>query len=69
MKVYFYIRLIGNIDKYILDANYKNDDYMRVKKQQIENMSKSDMIKDIKSFNIKNWFAILILYIDLYYPF
>lgn len=54
MKVYFYIRLIGNIDKYILDANYKNDDYMRVKKQQIENMSKSDMIKDIKSFNIKN---------------
>ena len=35
VKVYFYIRLVGNIDKYILDSNYKNDDYMRAKKQQI----------------------------------
>lgn len=35
VKVYFYIRLVGNIDKYIVDSNYKNDDYMRAKKQQI----------------------------------
>jgi len=35
IKVYFFIRLIGNLDKYIVDSNYKNDDYMRVKKQQI----------------------------------
>lgn len=54
VKVYFYIRLIGNIDKYVVDANYKNDDYMRVKKQQIENMSKSEMIQNIKPFNKKN---------------
>ncbi len=44
VKVYFYIRLIGNIDKYIVDENYKNDDYIRVKKQQIENMTKPEMI-------------------------
>ena len=54
VKVYFYIRLIGNIDKYIVDVNYKNDDYMRVKKQQIENMTKSEMIENIKPFNRKN---------------
>jgi hypothetical protein len=41
LKVYFFVRLIGSIDNYIVDSNYKNDDYMRVKKQQIENMSKN----------------------------
>lgn len=54
VKVYFYIRLIGCIDKYIVDSNYKNDDYMRVKKQQIENMTKPEMIENIKPFNKKN---------------
>jgi hypothetical protein len=54
VKVYYYIRLIGSIDQYILDKNYKNDDYMRVKKQQIENMTKADLIKDIDPFNSKN---------------
>jgi hypothetical protein len=53
VKVYYYIRLIGNIDNYIVDKNYKNDDYMRVKKQQIENMTKADLIKDIEPFNGK----------------
>ncbi len=54
LKVYFYIRLIGNIDKYIMDQNYKNDDYMRVKKQLIENMTKPEMIENIRPFNKKN---------------
>lgn len=35
LKVYFYIRLIGNIDKYFVNSNYKNDDYVHMKKQQI----------------------------------
>lgn len=33
IKVYFYIRLIGNIDKYFVDSNFKNDDYIKMKKQ------------------------------------
>lgn len=36
-----------------MDVNYKNDDYMRVKKQQIENMTKSEMIENLKPFNKK----------------
>ena len=51
LKVYFYIRLIGNIDKYFLDSNYKNDDYVHMKKQQIENMGQKDRIDNLKPFN------------------
>lgn len=35
VKVYFHVRLIGSIDKYFVDANYKSDDYVHMKKQQI----------------------------------
>ena len=67
VKVYYYIRLIGSIDQYIVDKNYKNDDYMRVKKQQIENMTKADLIKDINPFNSKNWpdYLLFAIYIPL----
>lgn len=56
MKVYFYIRLIGNIDKYFVDSNYKNDDYVHLKKQQIENMNQKDRIENLKPFN-KRWYT------------
>lgn len=52
-KVYFYVRLIGNIDKYFVDSHFKNDDYIKMKKQQIENMNKAEMIEQIIPFNKK----------------
>lgn len=40
VKVYTYIRIIANIDQALMNTNYKNDDYLRSKKQQIENATK-----------------------------
>lgn len=35
IKVYTYIRIIACIDQAFLNTYYKNDDYLRSKKQQI----------------------------------
>lgn len=35
VKVYAYIRLICCVDEAFLNTNYRNDDYLRSKKQQI----------------------------------
>ncbi len=40
IKVYAYVRIIANIDQVFLNSSYKNDDYLRSKKQQIENATK-----------------------------
>ena len=40
VKVYAYIRLICSLDEAFLNTNYRNDDYLRSKKQQIENANK-----------------------------
>jgi hypothetical protein len=32
------------LDQVIVNANFKNDDYLRVKKQEIENKHKADLI-------------------------
>jgi hypothetical protein len=53
VKTYAHIRIIGNLDKIVVSTNYKNDDYLRMKKQEIENKSKSDMIEFIKPINTK----------------
>lgn len=44
MKVYTYIRIIANIDDVFLNINFKNDDYLRSKKQQIENATKDELL-------------------------
>jgi len=41
VKTYAQIRIIGHLDLVIVSANYKNDDYLRLKKQEIENKTKS----------------------------
>lgn len=53
VKTYAHIRIIGNLDQVIVNANFKNDDYLRMKKQEIENKGKKDMIEFIKPFNSK----------------
>lgn len=53
MKTYAHIRIIGNLDQVIVNANFKNDDYLRMKKQEIENKGKKDIIEFIKPFNSK----------------
>lgn len=40
IKVYTYIRVIACLDQAFLNTNFKNDDYLRSKKQQIENATK-----------------------------
>jgi len=50
--VYAYIRIIACIDQAFLNANYKNDDYLRSKKQQIENATKEELLEIIVKFNV-----------------
>ena len=51
VKTYAQIRIIGNLDQVIVNTNYRNDDYLRMKKQEIENKSKSQLIEFIHPFN------------------
>ena len=51
VKTYAQIRIIGNLDQVIVNTNYRNDDYLRMKKQEIENKGKSDLIEFIRPFN------------------
>lgn len=53
MKTYAQMRIIGHLDQVIVNANFKNDDYLRMKKQEIENKDKHDMIEFIKPINSK----------------
>jgi hypothetical protein len=53
VKTYAHIRIIGHLDQVIVNANFKNDDYLRMKKQEIENKHKKDMIEFIRPFNTK----------------
>ena len=53
VKTSAHIRIIGHLDQVIVNANFKNDDYLRMKKQEIENKGKKDMIEFIKPFNSK----------------
>lgn len=51
LKVYTYMRLIGSLDEAFLNTNYRNDDYLRSKKQQIENATKDELLEIINKFN------------------
>ncbi len=67
VKTYAQIRIIGHLDQVIVNANFKNDDYLRMKKQEIENKHKQDLIEFIKPFNTRwsltalKYFACIIL--------
>lgn len=51
VKTYAQIRIIGNLDSVVVNTNYRNDDYLRMKKQEIENKGKQDLIEFIRPFN------------------
>lgn len=51
IKVYAYVRIIANIDQVFLNSSYKNDDYLRSKKQQIENATKEELLDIIVKIN------------------
>lgn len=53
MKTYAQIRIIGNLDQVIVNTNYRNDDYLRMKKQEIENKGKADLVEFIRPFNAR----------------
>lgn len=40
VRTYLYMRIIGNMDEVFPSLNYVNDDFIRMKKQEIENMNK-----------------------------
>ena len=40
VKTYLYMRIIGNMDEVFPSVNYLNDDFIRMKKQEIESMNK-----------------------------
>jgi hypothetical protein len=50
-KTYAQIRIIGNLDAIIVNTNYRDDDYLRLRKQEIENKSKEELIEFIKQIN------------------
>lgn len=51
LRVYTYIRLIGMLDEILVGTYYKNQDYLRSKKQQIENADKAEMLELIAKMN------------------
>jgi hypothetical protein len=51
LKTYTFIRVVGNIDDIFLNGSYKQEDYLRMKKQDIENKQKEDLIVFIKKWN------------------
>lgn len=53
VKTYAQIRIIGCLDQVIVNTNYRNDDYLRMKKQEIENKGKTDLIDFIRPFNAR----------------
>lgn len=53
VKTYAQIRIIGSLDQVIVNTNYRNDDYLRMKKQEIENKGKIDLIDFIRPFNTR----------------
>ena len=51
LKTYTFIRVVGNIDDIFLNGSYKQEDYLRMKKQDIENKQKDELIVFIKKWN------------------
>ena len=51
VKTYAQIRIIGHLDQVVVNSNFKNDDYLRMKKQEIENKHKQDLIEFIRPIN------------------
>ena len=51
VRTYTQIRIIGHLDQVVVNSNYRNDDYLRIKKQEIENRGKMELIDFIKPFN------------------
>lgn len=51
VKVYMYMRLIGSLDEILRNTFYKNDDYLRSKKQQFENANKEENLEFISKHN------------------
>lgn len=49
--MYTYIRIIACVDQAFLNTHYKNDDYLRSKKQQIENATKEELLDLVTKFN------------------
>lgn len=51
LKTYAFIRVVGNIDDIFLNGSYKQEDYLRMKKQDIENKQKDELVVFIKKWN------------------
>jgi hypothetical protein len=53
IKTYAYIRLVGRLDEFLPDACYKNEDFIRLKRQELENMDKASLIEYVMRFNVR----------------
>ena len=51
VKTYMYIRIVGNMEEVFPSVNYINDDYIRMRKQEFENMNKSEALEFIQTIN------------------
>lgn len=53
IKTYAYIRLAGRLDEFLPDSSYKNEDFIRLKRQELENMDKASLIEYVMRFNVR----------------
>ena len=53
LKTYAYIRLTGLIDEFLPGEHFINEDFIRVKRQEFENMNKTELIDYLRKFNFK----------------
>lgn len=51
LRVYTFIRIVGMIDEFFIDSFYKNTDYLKSRKQQLENSDKLELMEIIQKLN------------------
>lgn len=51
LRTYAFIRLTGYLDSYMNDKHYMDEDYIRFKKQELENFEQAELAELLKIFN------------------
>jgi len=43
--------LTGKLDSFLPESEFNNEDFVRMKKQELENMGKEELVEYLKAFN------------------
>ncbi len=66
LRTYALIRLTGYLDSYMNEKHYMDEDYIRFKKQELENFEQAELAEFLKIFNEKPAWPIYDLFMRLF---